>query len=844
MTSSASSSSDRDTVERLLSLTGRPFAESLKGLPATRTVQAVWGAGASCEALLEAAEAWTLDGPAAAADAALCSTVYLWLTGLACHPLGARAVAAATDGVDAAAGGSAQAVRGNPFLRVFTSATAAYAEAFRGYVADGDGRIPLSVLNAFSRTSVDLKRAWAWSVPSEAALDKLAALGPLFEVGAGTGYWGGVLAARGVDVVCYDSSATWLAEHNEGETGDLCAVETGFVARVSGGPEAAGLPENQGKALVLMWPDFMGKGTFGLDAVRRYTGETLALVGEWADATLGVYTDGLQPTGQSFSPAFQSYVQRTFEKVDDVALPAWPLYGDKLTVWKRRAEAVPSAWDVRHSDVLGRYMVAARALEARSEIVQEEPVLRVQTAHKEGAKFAAMHDAAVSGEGGLARFYEKGLQVTGGCAGLRDGMRAMLAEAGSGGYADGGARAGEVENAVAVAACFHYNGFGGIVGDSGELRLKVFPTISLCNHSCSPNAAVSPAKGLLSSLAPVAAGEGITISYLDEPLMLAPRAKRRAFLEDRWGFVCLCERCTLPYDTQKVFTLPEAAGEGEAGEVFAFTDDDGDAVAVRADVERAGIVYSIDGEDRPLSRHLSFDGSQGTIDFPDVDRSVPVPAHLITSDNLMLLRRLAAAAAVRCDGLPMTRAMFEASTCRGCESSHAAVFDDGVLRCAACRAERADSAEAAALAETLVKAEKEVEALLAAEEEWTGAQAREAQAFALSHQRHHASYAVLERLVGTSAYAQDVTVHCALARTALALAGWGEAAEASVASHLADVHGTWAEVAFKSDMEDKGSEAVNKQYMYRQMNDVVDPAWANVADCQPNAQVLAFLYKD
>ena len=46
------------------------------------------------------------------------------------------------------------------------------------------------------------------------------------------------------------------------------------------GPEAAEEAAAQGRALLLAWPDYEGKGTFGLDTVRRFSGNVLILQGE------------------------------------------------------------------------------------------------------------------------------------------------------------------------------------------------------------------------------------------------------------------------------------------------------------------------------------------------------------------------------------------------------------------------------------------------------------------------------------------------------------------------------------------------------------------------------------
>eukprot|EP00960_Hanusia_phi_P047034 758184-Hanusia_phi.AAC.12 len=65
------------------------------------------------------------------------------------------------------------------------------------------------------------------------------------------------------------------------------------------------IKEHQDRTLVLMWPDFLGKGSFGLQALEEYAGEFLILVGEWKGRTWGAYTPELDDHGQSFSQEFQ-----------------------------------------------------------------------------------------------------------------------------------------------------------------------------------------------------------------------------------------------------------------------------------------------------------------------------------------------------------------------------------------------------------------------------------------------------------------------------------------------------------------------------------------------------------
>jgi hypothetical protein len=92
---------------------------------------------------------------------------------------------------------------------------------------------------------------FAWAVPNHAALQTLVNLGPLVELGAGTGYWAWLLTRLGADIVAYD-----LAESHEGQ-GYRFKHE---VVR-NGGLEV--LKSSGKRALLLCWPDIVGDDADG-----------------------------------------------------------------------------------------------------------------------------------------------------------------------------------------------------------------------------------------------------------------------------------------------------------------------------------------------------------------------------------------------------------------------------------------------------------------------------------------------------------------------------------------------------------------------------------------------------
>lgn len=193
------------------------------------------------------------------------------------------------------------------------AAGCAYAEEYRGKVRlwgcfllaqwTEATTLGMAELNAMLMESVDIRSRHSWSVPSDAALSELCALGPLSLAGDRNGTWLAQLRQRGADVE----------------------------------PLEPGAKPSGGRTLVLCWPDAKGEGPAGLDAVRGYDGRVLATLGEWRGHTYGAFADGLREHGQSFSAECQLHVGDAFELRSVTPLPNWPLARDALLVWDRRA---------------------------------------------------------------------------------------------------------------------------------------------------------------------------------------------------------------------------------------------------------------------------------------------------------------------------------------------------------------------------------------------------------------------------------------------------------------------------------------------------------------------------
>lgn len=141
----------------------------------------------------------------------------------------------------------------------------------------------------------DLTENYAEAVPSTEALDALAELGPLLEIGAGAGYWARLLQDRGVDVLPVDRERR-RAPWTDVATGDHHTAA-----------------DYRGRALFVCWPPDHG-----------LLGNVLAVAPQ---RTLALVTfdreDGDGPPGGAWQPGPR------------VVLPTWPGRRDDLVIWTR-----------------------------------------------------------------------------------------------------------------------------------------------------------------------------------------------------------------------------------------------------------------------------------------------------------------------------------------------------------------------------------------------------------------------------------------------------------------------------------------------------------------------------
>ena len=212
---------------------------------------------------------------------------------------------------------------------------------------------PLHTTNTLTRDTIEERFEWrtclctyfAWAIPNDAALDTIASLNqPILEIGAGTGYWAWLLTTqRNVNIAAYDLADSHAGEKNRFRHGVV----------LDGGVEQVSCEDHAGRALMLCWPDIVGdeastdadRGSFGVDTLRAYKGDTFIYVGELGPNVVRAkkgWGDPFPPGGSSASAAFQEELHSHFVLEKRVLLPNWPPYNSHLTIWRSKKVASSS----------------------------------------------------------------------------------------------------------------------------------------------------------------------------------------------------------------------------------------------------------------------------------------------------------------------------------------------------------------------------------------------------------------------------------------------------------------------------------------------------------------------
>jgi hypothetical protein len=163
-------------------------------------------------------------------------------------------------------------------------------------------------------------RQYAWAIPNDKALEKIAKCTPLVEVGAGTGYWAWLLRQLGVDIFAVDRCPP----------GGSNMSKNGFHPEASTWTEVFSADETvldsiKDRSLFLCWPP--SDHPMAFETLSRFKGNTFSFVGEdWPSCATG-------------NKDFFELLHRDWVLEADcgrVRIPQWPGRKDFLWVYRRR----------------------------------------------------------------------------------------------------------------------------------------------------------------------------------------------------------------------------------------------------------------------------------------------------------------------------------------------------------------------------------------------------------------------------------------------------------------------------------------------------------------------------
>ena len=160
--------------------------------------------------------------------------------------------------------------------------------------------------------------AWSFAVPNDAAIQKLVALSPILEMGAGTGYWGWLVQQAGGCIDMFDIAPPGM--HNcynmYGFTKTYAPVKQGTSITVE-------FPEYKDHTLLLCWPS--NRSVFAEWCLKKFQGQRFVYVGEHYD-------------GCCATPEFFERIAKDWVQVAHINIPQWWGCEDAMWVYERRQQ--------------------------------------------------------------------------------------------------------------------------------------------------------------------------------------------------------------------------------------------------------------------------------------------------------------------------------------------------------------------------------------------------------------------------------------------------------------------------------------------------------------------------
>ncbi|MFZ9594965.1 MAG: hypothetical protein ACO3A2_02695 [Bdellovibrionia bacterium] len=166
---------------------------------------------------------------------------------------------------------------------------------------------------------------YAWAIPNDHAIETISRFGPIVEVGAGSGYWAHLIHQNGVSIEAYDNFFWEEIGAHRPQTLWFPQIKRANVLEVPWDQYAH-------HTLLLVWPP---RGEFSIEALRHFQGSRVIYVGESPQSFVGT------PCAPAMGdPAFFHLLNEKFHLVEEVEIPNWPGYSDRLFVYERRQDAI------------------------------------------------------------------------------------------------------------------------------------------------------------------------------------------------------------------------------------------------------------------------------------------------------------------------------------------------------------------------------------------------------------------------------------------------------------------------------------------------------------------------
>ncbi len=152
---------------------------------------------------------------------------------------------------------------------------------------------------------------YSYAIPNQEAIKSIAKYSPLIEVGAGHGYWSFLLDQAGANIIAFDDYS-WFGKTVLTGENFYTDVEKASHKILKNYPE---------RSLLLCWPPPFNDMAY--KCVKTFKGKYFIYIGE-------------DYKGCTANEKFHEYVYENFDTIEQIEIPTWPNFYDRLFIYKRK----------------------------------------------------------------------------------------------------------------------------------------------------------------------------------------------------------------------------------------------------------------------------------------------------------------------------------------------------------------------------------------------------------------------------------------------------------------------------------------------------------------------------